>query len=140
METPETLAGTLRSVRKSKDWSQSDLAVESHVSLRTIVDVETGKQASPRVDVVIRLAHALGQDVDKWIKLVKYPHEVSKERIQRALERSTRQQLFKKLPGSDTVATVEDLKFLESLMAQTTNKPLTFFDIYELLCRFRIRN
>lgn len=133
----KTLAEAIRYARKLKGWSQGELARESHVSVRTIVDIEGSKQVAPRKDVVIRLAHSLNQNIGEYLKLANYPDEMTDDMLKRALERQVKSS--KRLAGSDTVAKVEDLNFLEALMAQSSDKPLTFFDLYELLCRFRSR-
>ena len=134
----KTLAKAIRSARKSQGWSQGELASESHVSIRTIVDIEGSKVTAPKKDVVIRLAHSLNQDIRECLKLANYSGEITEDMLNRALEEQQRKSP-NRLFGSETVAKVEDLKFLEILMTQSPDKTLTFFDLYELLCRFRSR-
>jgi transcriptional regulator with XRE-family HTH domain len=79
-----SFAATLRDLRKEKGWSQGEISRLSHVSIRTIVDIEGGKQSNPRIDVVIRLAGALGQDPVHWLKLAGHP-QISEEKIKNVL-------------------------------------------------------
>ena len=67
--TPAKLAALLKTNRENKGWSQTELARQSRVSTRTIVDVESGKQEKPRPDVVVRLAKALGQEPSAWLQI-----------------------------------------------------------------------
>lgn len=51
---------TVREARKRKDMTQDDLAKESGLDQTTISDLETGRNANPRLDTIRRLAKALG--------------------------------------------------------------------------------
>jgi transcriptional regulator with XRE-family HTH domain len=87
--TGPTLGQILRTVRKQNKLSQGILSQRSHVSIRTIVDIEGEKQSNPRFDVVVRLAHALSQETNAWLQLAGH-FEVSDDKIQRVLKESDR--------------------------------------------------
>lgn len=55
----ETVADNIRRLRKSKGWTQHDLAVESGLSFRGVQDIEAGKR-SPRTSTLQAIAGALG--------------------------------------------------------------------------------
>lgn len=51
---------TVREARKRKRMTQDDLAKASGLDQTTISDLETGRNANPRLDTIQRLAEALG--------------------------------------------------------------------------------
>ncbi len=56
---PETLAGLVKTYRSSAGMSQELLAERSGLSVRTIGDIETGFQRSPRLITIVLIAQAL---------------------------------------------------------------------------------
>lgn len=64
----------LRDVRKSLALTQKQLASKIGVAQNRISDIENGRIKSLRIDTLLRYAHALGFDIDIFLR----PHE-SKE-------------------------------------------------------------
>lgn len=58
-----SLSTNVRRLRAGKGWSQEALARTADVSMSTVVRVEGGNQ-NPRIDIVAKLADALGATVD----------------------------------------------------------------------------
>lgn len=54
-------------LRKQKEWSQEKLAVESKISYNTIIKIERGGIANPKIETVIKLADALSVSVDELV-------------------------------------------------------------------------
>jgi len=54
-------------LRKQKGWSQEKLAVESGISYNTIIKIERGGIKNPKIETVIKLAEALGTNIDKLV-------------------------------------------------------------------------
>ncbi len=52
------LASNIKRLRKSKNWTQNDLALEAGISFRGLQDIETGKR-NPRPDTLSAIAGAL---------------------------------------------------------------------------------
>ena len=63
----QRLGDAVREARMNLDLSQNTLAERSHVSLRTISDIETYK-ANPRFDSLCSLASYLNISIDAVIK------------------------------------------------------------------------
>ena len=57
----------LAKLRKQKGWSQEKLAVESGVSYNTIIKLERGRIENPKIDTVLKLAKALGVNIDDLV-------------------------------------------------------------------------
>ena len=55
-------------IRKQKGWSQEKLAVESGISYNTIIKIERGGIANPKIETVIKLAKALEISIDDLVK------------------------------------------------------------------------
>ncbi len=93
--------------------------------------------------MIARLAHSLQCDVRDWLRLAKCKKDLTDEMIQQAIRTGSSRvtpvpKRYSQLPGSETIATVEDLKFLEAMISSTKPlSPYTFQDLYEMLCRFR---
>ena len=85
----QSFGSILKSARKEKQWSQGELSRRSHVSIRTIVDVEGDKQTNPRFDVVVRLSNALDEDPSAWLKLAGH-FRVTSEKIEAVLNEKFR--------------------------------------------------
>jgi len=81
------LAETIKQTRENRKWSQIELSRNSRVSTRTIVDIEGGKQKTPREDVLIRLAKALDLDPGNLLRLAGHSN-VPKEKIERVVRES----------------------------------------------------
>ena len=58
----------LTKIRKQKGWSQEKLAAESEVSYNTIIKIERGGIADPRISTVIKLAKALNIKIENLIR------------------------------------------------------------------------
>ena len=56
----DDLAGRVRQLREMRGWAQVELATAAKVSRPLISLIESGKRDNPTVDVVRRLAKALG--------------------------------------------------------------------------------
>ena len=54
-------------LREAKGWSREKLAVESGVSYNTIVKIEYGGIENPKIETVIKLAKALGVNIDTLV-------------------------------------------------------------------------
>ena len=80
---PFNLGNELKLARDRKRWTQMQLALEARVSTRTIVALENRKATSPRADVIVRLARALGADPKAW--LAQTGHSESDKTVERSL-------------------------------------------------------
>jgi len=58
--SPRRLKTVLKQLRKDRGWSQAKLAEEADVTNAYIAQLETGKKKNPSLDVLKRLARALG--------------------------------------------------------------------------------
>lgn len=54
------LGVTLRRMRESKDWTQEQLAAKAKVTRPYLTMLETGAKKNPSLDILKRLAKALG--------------------------------------------------------------------------------
>lgn len=59
------LGDSVRTTRKSKSWSQADLAAKAHVSQTTISDIERGRNDTSKE--LPRIAKALGVSTDRLV-------------------------------------------------------------------------
>jgi transcriptional regulator with XRE-family HTH domain len=59
----------IRHVRKTKGLTCSELARRAHISRSTVSMLEHGHK-TPRLDLLIRLANALGVEPHKLVKLI----------------------------------------------------------------------
>lgn len=55
----------LQEIRWEKDWSLTQLSKKSGVPKPTITLIENGNTDNPRIGTCIRLAHALGVEVEE---------------------------------------------------------------------------
>ena len=58
MRAVEQLGMRIKFLRKSKGWSQEDLALEANVNKNYICDLENGRR-NPSLDILERIAKAL---------------------------------------------------------------------------------
>jgi transcriptional regulator with XRE-family HTH domain len=58
--TPRRLKTVLKLLRERKGWSQAELAKRADVTDAYIAQLETGARENPSLDVLKRLARALG--------------------------------------------------------------------------------
>ncbi len=65
--SPKRLSTVIRELREAKGWSQKALAERAHVTDAYIAMLETGKRKSPSLDVLNRIARALGVPVAKLL-------------------------------------------------------------------------
>ena len=75
MDDQKTFGHILRSIRSARDWSQSDLAAATELSVDAISNLERGKN-QPSYATLQSLAHALGIPASDFFT----SHEGSKER------------------------------------------------------------
>lgn len=77
---PKEFGQLLKETRESKGMSHLELSELSRVSTRTIYRLETGSDRSKkiRLDVIIRLALALGEDVKEWVQAGGHPYDAEK--------------------------------------------------------------
>ncbi|WP_170335516.1 helix-turn-helix domain-containing protein [Ruegeria arenilitoris] len=59
MDVRDRLSGNMRRLRRSKDWSQEELAHQSGIHRTYISDLERGAR-NPTIEVVDKIAVALG--------------------------------------------------------------------------------
>ncbi|WP_239337603.1 helix-turn-helix domain-containing protein [Ruegeria sp. Ofav3-42] len=59
MDVRNRLSGNMRRLRRSKDWSQEELAHQSGIHRTYISDLERGAR-NPTIEVVDKIAVALG--------------------------------------------------------------------------------
>ena len=57
----------LAKIRKEKGLTQEGLARKADISFHTLVKIENGGIKNPRIETVIKLAKALGVNVDRLI-------------------------------------------------------------------------
>jgi putative transcriptional regulator len=72
--------------RARKRFSQSELAKRAGVSRYTIVKLESGENANPRLDVLGRIAFALGVAVHELLAPIADPHDASDAELERRAE------------------------------------------------------
>jgi transcriptional regulator with XRE-family HTH domain len=72
--------------RARKRLSQSELAKRAGVSRYTIVKLESGEDANPRLDVLGRIAFALGVPVHELLAPIADPHDASDAELERRAE------------------------------------------------------
>jgi putative transcriptional regulator len=72
--------------RARKRFSQSELAKRAGVSRYTIVKLESGEDANPRLDVLGRIAFALGVAVHELLAPIAAPHDASDAELERRAE------------------------------------------------------
>ena len=63
-----TIAKNIRLLRKEKEFSQDRLSKEAEVAYNTIVKIELGENPNPTVDMLERIAKALGVSIEKLFK------------------------------------------------------------------------
>ena len=66
--TPRRLKTVLRVLRESKEMTQADLAKKSGVAQGYISALEAGEKKNPGIDVLKRLARALGVPVTERLE------------------------------------------------------------------------
>ena len=66
--SPKRLSTVIRKLRESKDMTQLDLAKRSRVAQGYISALEAGEKKNPGLDVLKRLAHALGVPVTELLE------------------------------------------------------------------------
>ena len=69
--------------RARKRLSQAELAKRAGVSRYTIVKLESGDDANPRLDVLGRIAYALGVAVHELLAPIADPHDASDDELER---------------------------------------------------------
>lgn len=72
--------------RARKSLSQAELAKRAGVSRYTIVKLESGEDANPRLDVLGRIAFALGVAVHELLAPIADPHDASDGELERRAE------------------------------------------------------
>ncbi len=68
-----TFGERLRSTREQYGWSAMALARQAGVVYETVYRAEKGTHGAPRLDVVIKLAQALGVSIDYLAGLTDHP-------------------------------------------------------------------
>ena len=58
----------LRELREKRGWSQAKLATVAKVTGAYVAQIETGKKKNPSLDVLKRLARALGVPVTELLE------------------------------------------------------------------------
>jgi len=66
--TPRRLKTVLRLLRDEKGWSQAELAKRADVTDAYIAQLETGARENPSLEVLKRLARALGVPVTELLE------------------------------------------------------------------------
>ena len=66
--SPRKLKTVLRVLREKRGWSQVKLATAAKVTGAYIAQIETGKKKNPSLDVLKRLARALGVPVTELLE------------------------------------------------------------------------
>ena len=85
MDVPEefaTLARNVRRLRRSKDWSQQELADRCQLDRTTVLKIERGDHA-PSTATILLLAQALNQPI--WVLFFDTERRTSATRLIRAL-------------------------------------------------------
>jgi transcriptional regulator with XRE-family HTH domain len=65
---PKRLNTVLRALREKKGWSQRELAAKAETTGAYVAMLETGAKKNPSLDVLKRLAKALGVSVVDLLK------------------------------------------------------------------------
>ena len=58
----------IKQLREKKGLSQEKLARLANVSNNTMVNIESGKQTNPTIETVLKIAKALGVDIEELLK------------------------------------------------------------------------
>lgn len=91
----KVISRNIKHLRKSKKWTQNDLAVASGVSFRGVQDIESGKR-SPRADTLAAIAGSLGV-TEKEIYQEKEESTLNAKRHTSAAELSPEEFVYKVL-------------------------------------------
>jgi transcriptional regulator with XRE-family HTH domain len=67
----EQIAANIKKVRASRGWTQGELADNSSIATRTVVAAEAGDEIPTR-ETIVRLAYALGENIDEWLNACNY--------------------------------------------------------------------
>ena len=67
MTASEQLGMRIKFLRKSKGWSQEDLALEANVNKNYICDLENGRR-NPSLDILERIAKALNISLSELLR------------------------------------------------------------------------
>ena len=86
MNLTEMIAAKVRALRKWRGWSQSTLAAKAGLSKESIDRLERGAR-EPRLDIVTRIADAIGVPLPALLRSEEDPPRPRTERM-RAMERS----------------------------------------------------
>ena len=73
------LGDVIRAERMRRGWSQSELARRAGLTQGHIHQLETGKRANPRVEVLLRLTHAFEMSADDLLKGIDSPVAANSE-------------------------------------------------------------
>ncbi len=66
--SPRKLRTVLRELRQKREWSQAELAAKAGVTDAYVAQLETGKKKNPSLEVLRRLAKALGVPVTELLE------------------------------------------------------------------------
>jgi transcriptional regulator with XRE-family HTH domain len=66
--TPRRLKTVLKALREDRGWTMAELAKKADVTDAYIAQLETGKRDNPSLDVLKRLARALGVPVTELLE------------------------------------------------------------------------
>ena len=61
----------LTKLRKEKGFTQEGLSREADISYHTLLKIESGGIRNPRIETVVKLADALGVNLDKLVERYK---------------------------------------------------------------------
>lgn len=61
----------LSKLRKEKGFTQEGLARKADISYHTLLKIESGGIRNPRIETVVKLADALGVNLDKLVEKTK---------------------------------------------------------------------
>ena len=66
--TPRRLATAIRQIRERQDMTQEQLGKRAKVTRSYVALIETGRKTNPSLDILRRLAHALGVPVTELLE------------------------------------------------------------------------
>jgi XRE family transcriptional regulator of biofilm formation len=66
--TPRRLKTVIKTLREQRGWSQAELARKAEVTDAYIAQLETGVRSNPSLEVLKRLARALGVPVTELLE------------------------------------------------------------------------
>lgn len=135
----------VKKVGGERGLKRMELCMALHISINTYVELDndgiektipnmSNRQKMAYCVVVAKLCYFIQESAEPILKEI-FP-DINSMWINQAI--SSASKYMDSEPGAASQFILEDLEFIKLMMTQSTT-PLTFKDVYNLLCRFRLR-